>query len=479
MHKKFSFLLFSVIFSLFFLLQPIPVARGDLQSSLNKMFNGWGGASNVTAPGAYNAQTRGFLVGGRISARVPESYIHPFTFKEPSLTAGCGGLDIFGGSFSFINAQQLIATLKQVGMNAAGYAFQLGLEAVAPTISDALKTMRKWMNDMNALGANTCQAAKALVNTGIDSVMDWQMQSCQTKNGINGSGGVDPVQGWLQCASSNGNTNQIVQNLRSSIYGDSYDTTRSALQGNTMGPIRGSTTLDLLRNIGLSNEQKQEIMSVVGTFSTSAQRDTVVCDYVAPSITFEQLVDGGDVHLLACGEGGYDDESDPPCEDVHRDDATTHIDGFTKLVTGRMTDILNQYKLGQALTDEQQVFVNSIPVPAVAYMLQRVSVFNDDLPAALIDMTAEAAAVSYAWSQIQYYIDQYEGHSSHVTICPANKDAFEKVVEKLKNDRYVAFQKYTQMINTQAQYLRIMSDIDTRLNADSSKKIKAALAFGK
>ena len=103
LRKKWALpLLFSLIISIGVCLASH--AKADLNSSLNDMFTRWGGRVNVTTPGAYEAQTRGFLVGGSISARVPRDTLQPFAIKSPYIKAGCGGIDIFGGSFSFINA---------------------------------------------------------------------------------------------------------------------------------------------------------------------------------------------------------------------------------------------------------------------------------------------------------------------------------------------------------------------------------------
>ncbi|MDN4704685.1 conjugal transfer protein TraH [Vibrio parahaemolyticus] len=40
------------------------------------------------------------------------------SFTPPSWKAGCGGVDMFGGSFSFINAEQLVTMMRAVAANA-------------------------------------------------------------------------------------------------------------------------------------------------------------------------------------------------------------------------------------------------------------------------------------------------------------------------------------------------------------------------
>jgi len=66
----------------------------------------------TTLPGAYESQTRGFAVGGRLAIRSKSDVIQPVSLKAPNFKAGCGGLDIFGGSFSWINAEQFVSNLR-------------------------------------------------------------------------------------------------------------------------------------------------------------------------------------------------------------------------------------------------------------------------------------------------------------------------------------------------------------------------------
>ena len=82
--------------------------------------------SNATPPQAYSSQSRGGFVGGGISVRAPISNINLVAFDPPRLAAGCGGIDMYGGSFTFINSSQLAALFRQIAANAAGRIIQDG-----------------------------------------------------------------------------------------------------------------------------------------------------------------------------------------------------------------------------------------------------------------------------------------------------------------------------------------------------------------
>ena len=86
-----------------------------ISARMENLFRDMGFRSAETAPGVYESQSRGFFVGGSLKVRSQTESIQPLSMKIPDIKAGCGGIDIFGGSFSFVNADQLIDFLKAVG----------------------------------------------------------------------------------------------------------------------------------------------------------------------------------------------------------------------------------------------------------------------------------------------------------------------------------------------------------------------------
>ena len=75
-----------------------------------------------------------------------------------------GGIDLFGGSFSFINKAQFVALLQNIGANAVGYAFKLALQSISPDIDKLLTELQDQINKINTMNINSCEAAQSLVN---------------------------------------------------------------------------------------------------------------------------------------------------------------------------------------------------------------------------------------------------------------------------------------------------------------------------
>jgi conjugative transfer pilus assembly protein TraH len=141
------------------------IAKADLNEELNKFFERAGASVNVTSGEIYQGQKAGYMTAGGITVRGRIVNSKPISISLPGFDAGCGGIDIFNGGFTFINHQQLIETLKSIGSSAMGYAFLLALETVSPQVSGVIKNLQTWANHINALNINSCEAAQLAIGS--------------------------------------------------------------------------------------------------------------------------------------------------------------------------------------------------------------------------------------------------------------------------------------------------------------------------
>lgn len=133
--------------------------------------NDWIGAKSTkgAAPSYMEGQARGYLSGGSYSARWPVSQNnHLLSVAPPKLSAGCGGIDFFGGSLSFLKTDMLVQKLQNVMSNAAGVAFQMALDTLSPKIAAIVTNMEDLSNKLNSMSMDDCAAAKGVV-TGVRS----------------------------------------------------------------------------------------------------------------------------------------------------------------------------------------------------------------------------------------------------------------------------------------------------------------------
>lgn len=141
-----------------------PSIAGSISTQMDNAFNSM---VNTTTPKAYNTARRGVLSGGGVFVRNDIKRTNLVSMTPPSFSAGCGGIDLHGGSFSYINADQFIQTFQAIGSNAVGYGVKLALQSACPTCENIMTSLQKTAEFMNKMNVDSCQAAQGLVNAGV------------------------------------------------------------------------------------------------------------------------------------------------------------------------------------------------------------------------------------------------------------------------------------------------------------------------
>ncbi|PAS77825.1 type-F conjugative transfer system pilin acetylase TraX [Escherichia coli] len=161
------------------LLTVTPAASADVNSDMNQFFNKLGFASNTTQPGVWQGQAAGYAYGGSLYARTQVKNVHLISMTLPDINAGCGGIDAYLGSFSFINSEQLQRFVKQIMSNAAGYFFDLALQTTVPEIKTAKDFLQKMASDINSMNLSSCQAAQGIIGGLFPRTQVSQQKVCQ------------------------------------------------------------------------------------------------------------------------------------------------------------------------------------------------------------------------------------------------------------------------------------------------------------
>jgi conjugative transfer pilus assembly protein TraH len=173
-------------------------ASADLGGDVQSFFNDINYQANLTKPGVYQGQQAGYYTGGGLYARVPVRTYTLASIQAPHFSAGCGGINLYSGGFSFINGQQFTQMLQNIGQNATSLAFLLALSVVSPQIQNAMSQVQTWMQQFNNFQINSCQTAAAAVG-GVASLLGNDAQACAMQGVGNGDD-------WAT-ASTNCNTN--------------------------------------------------------------------------------------------------------------------------------------------------------------------------------------------------------------------------------------------------------------------------------
>ena len=142
---------------------PIAAAAQDVGNSMDRFMDDMGAAANITGPTAFEGQSAGYYSMGNVWTRFPQKTTNIANLQLPRARAGCGGIDIFAGSFSFINASEMVALLKAVANNAVGFAFSLAIDTICPECNKIMQEFSQKAQLMNELSINSCELAQGLV----------------------------------------------------------------------------------------------------------------------------------------------------------------------------------------------------------------------------------------------------------------------------------------------------------------------------
>jgi len=127
----------------------------------------WASSSTQSGPSYMNGQARGYLSAGSMSARWPVSQNNNLlSSAPPKLSAGCGGIDFYAGSLSFLKADMIVKKLQNVLQNSAGVAFQMALDTLCPKCATIMSNMEDLSNKLNAMSMDDCSTAKGVM-TGV------------------------------------------------------------------------------------------------------------------------------------------------------------------------------------------------------------------------------------------------------------------------------------------------------------------------
>ncbi len=203
-------------------------ANADLEATLQDML---GANVQVNSGGAISSSRRGGFYGGSVYVRGRVMDVNVINFTPPSFSSGCGGIDIFGGSFSMINKEQFVALLRSIAQNAAGYAFHLALKNICEQCSTIIANLQRVIQELNQLTSNSCQLAKGVVNSGLAALelSDTKgMQETSINSGFNDAfdafwGSLSSTVGSLDATNSDGSrdydkfeTNVVWEGMRTS-----------------------------------------------------------------------------------------------------------------------------------------------------------------------------------------------------------------------------------------------------------------------
>jgi len=337
-----------------------------------------------TNPQVASTQTRGVITGGHLALRTPIRSINLVHISRPNLDmGGCGGIDMWGGSFSHIDSDTAIALMRQVGANALSMAFSVALKNISGIIAETIGKLVDRIEAFNRHFRNTCEIGTMIAKASL--------------------GDSEPLRSWGQslagtaCVESGDGDDQA--DCESKTEGDPDANARGRdlpVAGNLVWrALNGDEFRDRfdLMNIfdGTEREANEFMMSLTGTHiwcpaggaedgDPSAEGRSPPTE-MPPLFRLKDLLaskttaDEGqaaprELRVYRCEDADHADESKQCCRMTER---PLDFDGFSELVKRRMDMLSDALVLGDLdalASPANTAFVNATSFPVI-YLLNR------------------------------------------------------------------------------------------------------------
>ncbi len=444
----------------------IPVAEAGLQDKLNSIFNDM---ANVSNPGAFETARRGVVSGGSAYVRSPIVRTRIVDLQPPSVSAGCGGISFFGGSFSFINADQFVALLRAVAANAKGYAFQLALDVACPSCKQLIDSLQSKIQELNSTLGDSCKMAKWLMDeSGASSAI--KTATTQLSSTVNGYfsdffGASSQEEG----KSSNVVTTQKDEETTKKITGNLIY--KQLAKNNSVNWIRGS--------VGTAQEEYELIQSITGTVivtpppasdGDNTKSDQYGFEWIDAKVSLIDLIEGRtDLNINGCSTASVTEDD---CPDID-DKKTLTFKGLRPLILGYLNGegdsvgLIAKFAMykGNAPTDNEKAIFQNFPAGSLA-MIQLISQTSPTFARSKAQDIAEALALDMADQQLEAAIK-----TARQAITNSESSDTKDVLKRLDQAQQTIFQDYQKYAKSHVTLAKLYQELKSALSGMNTIRV--------
>ncbi len=465
-------MIFRKYFTLFFLLILLTnneVLAKSVASSMEDFWEGTGGSySNGTDAQSYQIQGAGYYTGGSFRGRTNVVNVHPISITPPGVRAGCGGIDIYTGAFSYANTDQYLALLKAIPSNALGFAFNLALETMSPAIKGTVDQIQSVLDKVNNMNINSCDMGKALVG-GLVASVGKQEEYCKTTANSQGWA-TDYARAKNECGTGGKSAQYLKQ-------GNNVHLDQRAVDLNIAWEVLKKSQVV---NADSNSELAEFIQALTGTVIIKAPTN----DNAGPEIiykpnilvnedTIKAILDGGQITIFSC------DEKDKCLSPINKTITLPADKAFRKRIADILNEIATKISNKQAFESKHKDLINNTSIPVYKAMLVRQTYFKSSAASSVnIDLYSSLVAVDLLCNYLDQILKQVEEQSKQVqNFDQTNVEKFEKAVGKIRLElsKYKIDQKDN--FEQTSKLIQETMRIESILSSQMSGKMKTNLLW--
>ena len=390
-------------------------SHANIAQDMDDFFNGIGFASNTTNLQAVENQASGFYGGGNLYARTPVRYEELVTLDLPNYRAGCGGIDLYTGSMSYISGDKLTNLGKQIMTNTAAYAVDVMLATTVPELKQVRDFLQQTLQKVNQSTINSCEMAQNLVGGVWPKTVASQQKICNDQMRMGRSGSAhDYVSARMQCSADN--FNEAIEEASK----DKTHKKAVVMNKNLMW-----SWLQEKSFLQENNELAELIMSLTGT---------IIIDKDGHITEIAGVNANQDIIEMLLGEGGAKAQvwhCDEYSKCLHVSKATLNFaasHGLKAKVKNLIFSINEKLKTDTKLTTEEQGFIAMTSIPVLKFLIVLNSLRGND---AAVDLEAYASLIAHNLIT-QYLKELIQTAATSAFGSQFNEDLVKKLSKKIE-----------------------------------------------
>lgn len=440
--------------------------------TMQELFDGVNANGNLTGPSVIQGQTMNVYSGGSLFMRTPQRTYSMAAFTPPSLSAGCGGIDTYLGSFGHINSSQFVAMLKNIGSNALGYGFKLAITNLCPTCANVTEALQATANFVNQAQVSSCEAAKGVVNASVPDAWTKDMVNTAKVFGVDSGQFANVSESWEK------------------VYNNWSQATAVTSKAAALDPAKapfvpgGNVVWKALKRVNsLSDDYRMLLMSLVGTTilnpATGTSRSVIPTGITVETLIGQTSVSASAVQYLQCDTVATDGCLNPTV-------ASWSSDSFRTMIRKKMEDVVDHMVNRTAYADPQATygFLGATELPVYKMLAVATSGGNTAMADAMIGHYQELIAAKYAETYLQelardlrYALAQINA-GSDATTSQAIRDLAPQLEQISSAARAAVASAYAKAASTYNISLEV-AHMERALNASLSQNLRSSLAFGR
>ncbi len=443
----------------------VETAQADVGGQLDSFFNTMGGSANVTGPVAYNGQQGGYYSGGNLWVRFPAQQTYQLgSLQMPGVKAGCGGIDIFTGSFSFINTDQIVAAMKAAANGALAFVFDLAINAISSQIGSSIEKVMQKLQQFTQHSLNACQAGEQVAAGLAGMIGARDSHFCET---IGNSQGVfsDFASAKQGCGTGGQQTQTVNGNSDKTI---------------PTGPYNYTWTMLNQKYPSFDKDFKQYLMSLVGTIIFQPGTS----DTQGPTFKFIGQGDPALITILLDGGSNaqvYSCDTSDQC--LNPTQTTLSVDTGKALknrVYNLLLDIQGRIQSNQQLTSEEIGLLGATTIPLYKIMVVNSAASFGGMNSADLSQLSEIASVDLLETLVQqFYKMVTDGQSSFQNADPTTLKQWQDQLSSVTRTLDSQTMHNSERLTRTEQILERTVRVESTLRNTMSPQMSAALQFQK